>query len=189
MNEWHRYSNDTNSALWFSKKTIKMKFGRIETLAIFNKSSKKNFFRATHTAWKVSVFGVILVRIFPHSDWIRRDTEYFSIQSKWGKMQTRITPNTNTFYAVPGEKMFSSFASAETNVLILVLIFWPYFWVICQQKINTKPWVEDPRMFTIFCKKLLFELEMLSLKYCKVYRVKTGWEILIKKHTRHLKIA
>ena len=25
------------------------------------------------TAWKVSVFGVFLVRIFPHSDWIRRD--------------------------------------------------------------------------------------------------------------------
>ena len=24
------------------------------------------------TAWKVSVFGVFLVRIFPHSDWIRR---------------------------------------------------------------------------------------------------------------------
>ena len=25
------------------------------------------------TAWKVSVFGVFLVSIFPHSDWIRRD--------------------------------------------------------------------------------------------------------------------
>ena len=32
----------------------------------------------TSTAWKVSVFGVILVRIFPHSVWIRRDTEYLS---------------------------------------------------------------------------------------------------------------
>ena len=30
----------------------------------------------TSTAWKLSVFGVILVRIFPHSEWIRRDTEY-----------------------------------------------------------------------------------------------------------------
>ena len=27
------------------------------------------------TAWKVSKYGVFLVRIFPHSDWIRRDTE------------------------------------------------------------------------------------------------------------------
>ena len=36
------------------------------------------------TARKVFVFGVILVRIFPHSDWIR----------------TWITPNTDTIYAV-----------------------------------------------------------------------------------------
>ena len=27
-----------------------------------------------YTAWKLSVLRVILVRIFPHSDWIRRDT-------------------------------------------------------------------------------------------------------------------
>ena len=33
------------------------------------------------TAWKVSVFGVFLVRIFPHSDWIRRDTEYLLVFS------------------------------------------------------------------------------------------------------------
>ena len=26
------------------------------------------------TAWEVFVFGVFLVRIFPHSDWIQRDT-------------------------------------------------------------------------------------------------------------------
>ena len=38
------------------------------------------------TAWKVSVFGVILVFIFPHLDWMR----------------TRITPNTDTYYAVNG---------------------------------------------------------------------------------------
>ena len=33
----------------------------------------------TSTAWKVSVFGVILVRIFPHSDWIQ--TPYLSVFS------------------------------------------------------------------------------------------------------------
>ena len=37
------------------------------------------------------VFGVILVRIFPHSNWIWRDTE-----SECGKMRTRITPNTES---------------------------------------------------------------------------------------------
>ena len=30
----------------------------------------------TNTAWKVSVFGVILVGIFPYSDWIQRYTPY-----------------------------------------------------------------------------------------------------------------
>ena len=45
------------------------------------------------TAWKSSVFGVILVCIFPHSDLIR-------IQSECGKMWTRITPNTDSFYAM-----------------------------------------------------------------------------------------
>ena len=49
-----------------------------------------NYYRKKHyTVWKVSVFGVFLVRIFPHSDWIRRDTE------RYGK-----TPNTDTFHAV-----------------------------------------------------------------------------------------
>ena len=33
-------------------------------------------FSQLYTTWKVSVYGVFLVRIFPHSDWIRRDTEY-----------------------------------------------------------------------------------------------------------------
>ena len=35
----------------------------------------------TNTAWRVSVFEVILVRIFPHLDWIGRDTPYLSVFS------------------------------------------------------------------------------------------------------------
>ena len=52
----------------------------------------------TCTAWKESIFGVILVHISPHSDWIRRDT--LRIRSEYGKMQTRITPNTDSFHTV-----------------------------------------------------------------------------------------
>ena len=33
------------------------------------------------TAWKLSIFGVILVRIFSYSDRIWKDTEYFSVWS------------------------------------------------------------------------------------------------------------
>ena len=42
----------------------------------------------------MSVFGVILVSIFPHSDWIRRDTPYLSVfcpnVEKYGPEQLRI---------------------------------------------------------------------------------------------------
>ena len=40
------------------------------------------FFFTRFTAWKVSVFGVILVHIFPHSDRIRRGTPYLSVLSQ-----------------------------------------------------------------------------------------------------------
>ena len=46
------------------------------------------------TTWKVSVFGVFLVCIFPHSDWIRRNTPYHSVSSpnagKYGPEKLRI---------------------------------------------------------------------------------------------------
>ena len=38
---------------------------------------------------------------FLHSNWIRKDTEYLFVFSRnAGKVQTRITPNTDTFHAV-----------------------------------------------------------------------------------------
>ena len=44
--------------------------------------------------WKVSVFGINLVRIFPHLYWMRKDTEYLSVFSpnagKCGPEQLRI---------------------------------------------------------------------------------------------------
>ena len=52
----------------------------------------KSVQRKSPTAWKVSIFGVIMVRVLTHSDWIRRDAV-----GKCGKMGTRIAPNTNNF--------------------------------------------------------------------------------------------
>ena len=46
----------------------------------------------------MSVFGVILVRIFPYWGWIRKGLS-LCIQSEYGKMRTRIIPITDTFYA------------------------------------------------------------------------------------------
>ena len=50
-------------------------------LALRSSAYFHEFQQNTHTAWRVSIFGVILVRIFPHLDWIRRDTPYFSVFS------------------------------------------------------------------------------------------------------------
>ena len=45
-------------------------------------NARKNIFKSKdYTAWKMSVFEVFLVRIFLHSDWIRRDTEYLFVFS------------------------------------------------------------------------------------------------------------
>ena len=56
-------------------------------------------FVKNNTAWKVSVFGVILDCTFPHLDWIRRETPRLSV-FECGKMLTRVTPNTHTSYVV-----------------------------------------------------------------------------------------
>ena len=52
--------------------------------------------------WSYS--GPHFSRIFPHSDWTRRDKEYLSVFSlnaeNTGKMRTRITSNTDTFNTV-----------------------------------------------------------------------------------------
>ena len=69
-----------------TKRTLQEKLGNMIILY---------YLSASYAAWKVSEFRDILVRIFPHLDWIS-----LRIQSECGKMWTRITPNTDTFYAV-----------------------------------------------------------------------------------------
>ena len=74
--------------------------GMIIKKTCFPRKTSKSTFKVV-TAWKVSVFGVFLVRIFPQ---FGLNTERYSvsprIQSKWSKMRTRKTPNTDTFHAV-----------------------------------------------------------------------------------------
>ena len=40
------------------------------------------------------------VRIFPHSDWIRREYVFLYVQFECGKIRTKKSPNTDTFYAM-----------------------------------------------------------------------------------------
>ena len=55
-----------------------------------------------NTVWKVSVFGVFVVRIFLNSNWIRRDTKYLSVSVRIRENTDQKTPNTDTFHAVQG---------------------------------------------------------------------------------------
>ena len=61
------------------------------------------FYKSKYTllifiVWKVSVFGVTLVRIFPHSDCIRTDIIFLCIQSGCEKIRTRRTTNTVSLF-------------------------------------------------------------------------------------------
>ena len=51
-------------------------------------------------SWKVPVFGVFLVRIFPHLDWIRKDTEHLGYFYRHFIQ----TLNTDTFVNIFTEK-------------------------------------------------------------------------------------
>ena len=73
------------------------------------------------------LFGIILVRIFPHSDWIRRDTEYISVVSpnvaKCGPEQLQIqTLFTQWISIIPLLKV--SFKSQDTSMLL-----WPSYFI------------------------------------------------------------
>ena len=83
------------------------------------------------TAYKVSVFEVILVRIFP--GFSRIWTEYGEIlrispysvrmRENAGKMRTRITPNTDSFYAV----MFVSYLFVSAIICLVLKRFMSLF--------------------------------------------------------------
>ena len=54
---------------------------RITLKAIAENTEIDGLWNMKWFVWKVYVFEVVLVRIFPHSDWIQRDTKYLSVLS------------------------------------------------------------------------------------------------------------
>ena len=71
-----------------------------------------------------SYSGPHFSRIFPHSDWLQRDTCILRIspcsvrmRENAGKMRTRITPNTDTFYAVNVTKKVKSLEVDQPKLL------------------------------------------------------------------------
>ena len=85
-------------------------------------SLELHYFKATLcTAWKVSVLWVFLVRIFTHSDWIRRVS--LCILSEGEKILTRKTSNMDTFYAVISFYLFRYLWQTSVNIWTRNIIF------------------------------------------------------------------
>ena len=85
---------NTTFSLQQLKSNLSLSTHSIPVISFYTPWKHKKTFGFLHCVKSV-VFGVFLVRIFQHSDWIRRDTEY-----QCGKIRTGITLNTDTFYTV-----------------------------------------------------------------------------------------
>ena len=87
---------------WESSKLIAINISKSD-VCITNFKSTTVFNIALYSVWKVFVFGVFLVRIFPHSDWVRKDTPYLCVSAYLGQMRENATTkilNICTFYIV-----------------------------------------------------------------------------------------
>ena len=70
-----------------------------------------------------------MVRIFPHSDWIRRDAKYLSVFSpNAGKYGPEITPDLDTFHAVHILYLYIIYCinNIRSTILLQYLVRIPY---------------------------------------------------------------
>ena len=79
--------------------------------------------------WKVSIFGILLVRIFLHSDWINPNMETFYAVSMW--------------FSFSFQTMFSGYCSFQSfrsfnSILYSYLIFEPWYFCLRQSILPVK---------------------------------------------------
>ena len=98
--------------LWKSKQNVARCNNDHQYVMFLTKTMKCSRFIRNNDCLRIlrirSYSGPHFFRIFSHSDWIRRDTEWirsislYSVRMRENaeKMWTRVTPNANTFYAV-----------------------------------------------------------------------------------------
>ena len=70
----------------------------------------------SYTAWKLSKYELILVRIFPYSDWIRRYLSVFSPNARNDGQEK--TPYLDTFHSVVPCNYFSFSAQISLSLII-----------------------------------------------------------------------
>ena len=96
---------------------------------LYMKSKFYNAIMKIFTEWKVSVFGVVLVSIFPALYGVS-----FRIQSECGKnagkMQTRVTSNTSTFYAVFRLSLLQSAFLSRISTTSIRFVYCPWFGLV-----------------------------------------------------------
>ena len=136
------------------------------------------------TAWKVSVFGVFLVHIFPHLDWTRGDPPYLSVSSlnagKNGPEKLRI----RTLFLHWKSQVWSALVDERKHLLLLfprylscyviyqIHVFWfshfkalafYYEWWLFPYKI------EDSRIFPDFL-RIIFKISTVLKNFAKLPR-------------------
>ena len=82
------------------------------------------------TVWKVSVFGLFLVLFFVFGLNTERCRVSLRIKSECGKIRTRKTPNTDTFYAMKRFKkiqLHSDWRTSNDSALQIRLVTFPKF--------------------------------------------------------------
>ena len=88
------------------------------------------------TAWKFSVFRVILFRILSHLDWVLRYSVSLRIQSECGKMRTRISLHKDTFYAVFITMSLTSWITTlrtlQRKYLVVILFIYLLIYFFCE---------------------------------------------------------
>ena len=143
------------------------------------------------TAWKVSVFGVFLVRIFPHSDWIRRDKNgdiqlwktkklYFNNKcTEWiniASMRYVKASSINDLYSTTGETF-----CWKNSIAVLWFRRWDFFYVVCEEMFKWRLYDNEGQFclmhfFVFFDIKRSFQI---SLYITSCYRTLPSaiWEI------------
>ena len=106
----------------------------------------------------MSVFGVFLVRNFPHSGWLRWDTPYLFVFTR----NTKITPNTETFHAV----------------LYLAYIFPDSYIVIFHSAVHDNCSAYSRRRYCLFWWFLRIRLNVrLKNLYCRLKKIRARPQI------------
>ena len=136
-------------------------FTRVLSTLVKPRTCAKWKVMAINTAWKVSVFGVILVRIFPHSDWVTRNTDtFYAVKMIW-KLSSKSPENTRPTLKEKKKSVFLGFTPSWRRSLSyrnqsteLLCNQWTGFYTIgtsLRKELNIRVIIWPSRFRLIYC--------------------------------------